>query len=260
MERLSGLDLAAVIKASGCLPSPVAVDYALQVCAGLAAAHAIGLVHLDIKPANLFLVAGAAGSGVIKILDFGISQWLDNTGEHTVSEVGGGPLCSRSYSSPEQLEGAGSLDQRSDVWSLGAVMFEMLTGECPLLRPAISEVWSGILSPIPSVRHLQPSVDQRLATIVEVCLETKRSSRYSSIEALALALAPFASVNAFPSTGRSRLGPRVQAPREAREPASGVTESNLGRTHGRAVWAPRRARVEPGTGSAAWSTRSTQRG
>jgi serine/threonine-protein kinase len=125
MEFLQGTDLAREIRARGAFPIPVAVRLATEFFDGLAAAHDLGVVHRDIKPDNVYLIAG----GRLKILDFGIAQGLDPTspdvGTATQSIIGT-PV----YMSPEQLLGQ-KLDQRTDIYSAGVMLYELLTGQLP---------------------------------------------------------------------------------------------------------------------------------
>ena len=131
MEYLEGKDLRATIRAHGRLPPERAIEYAVQACEGVAEAHARGIVHRDLKPSNLFVTRRADGSDLIKILDFGISKW--NVPEHEIGEgtETGIILGSPKYMSPEQIFASSKVDARSDVWSLGAIVYEMLVGRPP---------------------------------------------------------------------------------------------------------------------------------
>src|SRR5207237_1080277 len=127
MEFLQGTDLAREIKSRGAFPIPVAVRLATEFFDGLAAAHDLGVVHRDIKPDNVFVIGG----GRLKILDFGIAQGLDpvspDVGTQTQSIIGT-PV----YMSPEQLLGQ-KLDQRTDIYSAGIMVYQLLTGELPFI-------------------------------------------------------------------------------------------------------------------------------
>ena len=216
MERLSGMNLAELIQACGQLSAPVAVDYALQICAGLSEAHGIGLVHLDIKPTNLFLASRGGGPACLKILDFGIARWLDRPVTNDPLSIAGSPLGSPLYSSPEQLESRGDLDVRSDIWSLGVVLFEMLSGDCPFDQTSSGADRAEPVVPIPSVRQLRPGLDAGLARVVETCLERDRSRRYSTITELTTALLPFASGARSPAV--SPAPPRSESRRPYARP------------------------------------------
>src|SRR4051794_36022567 len=132
MEYLEGRDLAKILKEDGALGIEDAVDCMLQVCDALAQAHASGIIHRDLKPANLFLTRREDGGPHIKVVDFGISKILDPKLMH------GGPremtaaftvLGSPRYMAPEQLRNSKDVDGRADLWSIGAVMFQLITGK-----------------------------------------------------------------------------------------------------------------------------------
>src|SRR5580704_11081823 len=131
MEYLEGKDLRATIRAHGRLPAERAIEYAVQACEGVAEAHAQGIVHRDLKPSNLFVTRRADGSDLIKILDFGISKWSipgREIGEGTETGI---ILGSPKYMSPEQIFASSKVDARADVWSIGAIVYEMLVGRPP---------------------------------------------------------------------------------------------------------------------------------
>jgi hypothetical protein len=148
-------------------------------------------VHRDIKPANLFLVEGSPGWRAIKILDFGISKrFLAESSDVTTGVVMGSPC----YMSPEQLGGAGPVDHRSDIWSLGATLYELLTGQ-RAFDPSrtLPELVSSVLHrPHADVRSVVPGLPAGLASIVDRCLAKKREERFESAAALARALSRFA--------------------------------------------------------------------
>jgi serine/threonine-protein kinase len=189
MELLDGRDLRCVIQACGRMAPAVVVQYALQACSALSEVHELGLVHCDVKPSNLFLAASRHASARLKLLDFGIarSRLESNRGQHWSSPdwVVGSPL----YCSPEQLQGGTELDGRTDIWSLGLVLYEMLTGLCPFAAGSIAETHSRVLGePPPRLRELRPEIDPRLASIVETCLQKDRRRRFSSMHELCGAL------------------------------------------------------------------------
>jgi serine/threonine-protein kinase len=130
MEYLRGQDLQKLLATRGRLPVVEAVSYLLQACEGLTAVHALGIVHRDLKPANLFLTE-EGGKVILKVLDFGISKFtgddLTTTNLTKTSAFVGSPQ----YISPEQLHTPREVDARTDVWALGVILFELLTGEAP---------------------------------------------------------------------------------------------------------------------------------
>jgi serine/threonine protein kinase len=197
MEYLEGSDLGALLQQRGALPVPVAVEYVLQTCEALAAAHARGVVHRDIKPDNLFLNRLARGVEVIKVLDFGISKLpLARSAfeaRHPLVETTtamGSPI----YMSPEQIRASKSIDARTDIWSLGCVLYELLTNHLAFEAPSLTEVTALILeSPSPSLRSTCPELPAELERIIQRCLAKQPDQRYQDVAELAVALAPFAS-------------------------------------------------------------------
>src|SRR3984957_4604774 len=140
MDYLDGGDLRELIKGQGPLPIGTAIDYTVQVCVGIAEAHANGIVHRDLKPSNLFLTKRADGSDLVKILDFGISKW--RAGATAIPEMPqtGLVLGSPKYMAPEQLFGSADVDARADVWSIAAILYEMLTGRPPYDYPTLTRI------------------------------------------------------------------------------------------------------------------------
>jgi len=197
MEYLEGSDLSVLIHQRGALPVPVAIEYVLQTCEALAAAHARGIVHRDIKPDNLFLNRPAPGVEVIKVLDFGISKLpLARSAfdaRHPLVETTsamGSPI----YMSPEQIRASKNIDARTDIWSLGCVLYELLTNHLAFEAPSVTEVTAMILeSPGPSLRSTRPEVPEELERIIQRCLQKQPDQRFQDVAELAVALAPFAS-------------------------------------------------------------------
>src|SRR3954471_7195160 len=193
MEHLDGRDLAALIHERGALAPADAVDAVLQACEALAEAHALGIVHRDLKPANLFMVRRPDGTPSIKVLDFGISKLTAPGADHSMtktSAVMGSPL----YMSPEQMTASRGVDARTDIWALGVVLYELLTGRVPFRAETLPEVCGLILTAAPSpVRDFSPGVPEGLQSVVLRCLEKDRERRYSNVSQVAQALAPFGS-------------------------------------------------------------------
>jgi len=192
MERLEGEDLASVA-ARGPLPVSSVVRYVLQACEALAEAHFAGIVHRDLKPANLFLTFRSDASPCVKVLDFGISKMLaeqsavraprDLTGTHAVL---GSPL----YMSPEQLRAAKTVDVRSDLWSLGVIVYELVTGACPFGGDTMPELVAHILMEAPRpLRAFRPDAPAALEAVVSRCLEKSPDRRYASVAEFAAELA-----------------------------------------------------------------------
>src|SRR6187402_3573915 len=193
MEHLAGQDLADVLQERGPLPIKVAVEYVMQACEALAAAHASGVVHRDIKPENLFLTKHAQGLDFIKILDFGISKVALQPGGKRGNMRTMMPLGSPVYMSPEQIRSSEHVDARTDIWSLGCVLFELLTGTVAFNEPSLMQLSAAILEhdPVP-LRELVPDAPIELEDVVLRCLEKDVDKRYGNIAELAIALYPFA--------------------------------------------------------------------
>ena len=192
-ERLEGMSLAALLEANGSLPVETAVDYVLQACAALSEAHQLGLVHRDIKPENLFLAQFRNSTSLVKLMDFGIARWIGEgarSGRITNPRSSLGSPC---YQSPEQMENALEVDERSDIWSLGLVLYELITDCCPFEADTIQETcWKVLQGPRPSLAVARPGIEPGLAAVVDRCLTRDRSKRFGSMRQLASALRPFA--------------------------------------------------------------------
>jgi serine/threonine-protein kinase len=193
MEYLEGCDLEALVKHRGALPVAEAVDYVLQACEALAEAHFQGIVHRDLKPANLFLCTRSDRSSLVKVLDFGISKFASGPpGDAEVTRAAD-TMGTPRYMSPEQLKSARDVDARTDVWSLGVVLFRLLTGSLPFRGDGIAETSSAILNDEPrSLRAILPDVDPALEAAIARCLAKEREARFASVQELVAALWPFA--------------------------------------------------------------------
>jgi len=196
MECVEGRPLDRVI-AGRPLPVAEAVGYAVQIAAALAAAHQAGIVHRDVKPANVMVTS----AGHVKVLDFGLAKltWRARAGDEDPTctmeprTQEGVVLGTAAYMSPEQAEGR-PVDARSDVFSFGALLYEMLAGS----RPFHGETRLALLSAIlraapPPIRHGRPAVPVGLARIVERCLQKDREDRYASANDLHAELLAFRS-------------------------------------------------------------------
>lgn len=204
MEHLSGLDLQQIVDARGPLPITDTVDHILQTLEAVAEAHSIGVVHRDLKPSNIFLAARADGSSRIKVLDFGISK------EHSLDAPMGEALTatkqvigSPGYMSPEQMLTPRSVDGRTDVWAVGVLLFELLTGESPFRGETVAAVMTSILNrPPPKLRSKRPDAPEGLERVVDRCLKQSLTERFMNVADLARALAPFGSIHAKLSVER----------------------------------------------------------
>lgn len=196
MEHLEGLGLDQYLQERGPLSQAEAVDIVLQACEGLAEAHAAALVHRDVKPANLFLARRPDGQFSVKILDFGIAK-QKRSDEPGLTDPGKS-LGSPWYMSPEQMLTAHTVDERADVWSLGVLLFELLTNQRPFEGESVPQVCANVLTaPAPRISELRGDVPRELDSIILCCLEKEPTSRFRSVSQLAEALLPFASPSTY---------------------------------------------------------------
>ncbi|MDI1480933.1 serine/threonine-protein kinase [Polyangium sp. y55x31] len=191
MEYLEGQTLLSRLAEIGPLPVEEAAVHVLHACEALAEAHALGIVHRDLKPDNLFLTQAHDGSPCVKVLDFGVSKLLHDEGPTRTSTgaIVGSPL----YMSPEQINAARDIDGRSDIWAMGIILFQLVTGECPFGGSNVLQILAQLANkkpPAPSSlrRDLPPALD----AVVLRCLEKDRERRYPDMVALARDLAPLA--------------------------------------------------------------------
>ena len=232
MELLEGEDLEARLDREVRLPIELAVDLTLQACDALAAAHDAGIVHRDIKPGNLFLTTRRNGHPSVKVLDFGISKLAGELAEHghrtSAQEIFGSPF----YMSPEQLLSSADVDTRADVWSLGVVLYEMITGTLPFEADVLARLHIAVLQGDPiDVRRHGIHVPDELAEVIHGCLQRNRDTRLQSMRQLAEALAPFCT-----SLGLEALEGLRSAP--ARAPAASISSEWAAFTEGRSLAPP----------------------
>lgn len=219
-EYLDGRDLRELITERTRIPMAEAVDYIVQVCEALAEAHAAGIVHRDIKPENLLVTRAPEGAELIKLLDFGVSKCAGEV--HRSMTDPGNALGSPQYMAPEQMLDPSSVDARSDIWAVGAVLHEMLTGRSPFERGTIPAICAAVHnSHPPSVSDLRPEVPTEVDAVVARCMKKDPAARFSDVGQIALALAPFGLPWTWATAQRTQriLGraSRACAPRRALE-------------------------------------------
>jgi serine/threonine protein kinase len=195
MEYLEGTSLETLAKGQ---PFPIAdaVMYVAQACDALAEAHERSLIHRDVKPANLFLTKGKSGEPVIKVLDFGLAKSMASTEEFSSSALtaAGQSVGTPHYMAPEQITGQSPTDGRSDVWALGATLYELLTGHLAFGGITAAVIFAQILEGQPApLRTYRAEVPEPLVAIVERCLMKDPAARFQTARELAQALAAFVS-------------------------------------------------------------------
>jgi serine/threonine-protein kinase len=189
MEYLDGRSLADVIVAEAPFAPARALELALQISDALTAAHAQGIIHRDLKPENVFLVARGKQSEFVKVLDFGLAKLLHDDGAATQKTRAGAVMGTSYYMSPEQCEGAKTIDGRTDIYALGVVLFEMLTGKLPFGGDNEQEViLKQMTLPAPPARSLVPDVPRALDAIVRRALAKAPAERFPNMMAFGEAL------------------------------------------------------------------------
>ena len=180
MEFVKGITLKQLLDQDQLLPTPVALRIAKQVCAGLAAAHEVGVIHRDIKPQNILIEP----TGGLKIMDFGIARLTEDRGMTATGTVVGTP----DYMSPEQARGS-ALDFRSDIYSTGVVLYEVFTGSLPFEGDTpLAVVLKHVQEKPPAPQSKNPRIDPRIASIVLRCLQKDPAGRYQTVNELYEAL------------------------------------------------------------------------
>jgi eukaryotic-like serine/threonine-protein kinase len=211
MEYLEGVDLSQALRQGGPFPIEQAVTHMLQVCEAIAEAHAAGIIHRDLKPANLFLTTAADGSQTVKVLDFGISKAslgalegepMDqppDMGLTATQTVLGSPL----YMSPEQMRSSRSVDVRTDVWSMGAILYKLVTDRVPFDATSFPDLVLrvGNEEPLPP-RVFRPDLPEELEAAILGCLRKRLGDRFANVGEFAQAIAPFAPEEARVSVPR----------------------------------------------------------
>lgn len=189
MERLSGETLAQRLLTQGVLTPGLATRIGLELADALSAVHAAGVIHRDLKPANVFLATRGLRTDELKLLDFGVAKQLDMQTLTITGQLYGTPT----YMAPEQLADAKRVDARSDLYSLGAVLYECLTGRPPFHGANAAVLIADILTgERASVRALRPDTPPALADVVERCLQRQPRERFQDAVSLRNALAPLA--------------------------------------------------------------------
>jgi serine/threonine protein kinase len=194
MELLEGETLGAVLQRERALEPSFGAELVAQAAEGIEAAHRAGIIHRDLKPENLFVMTRDGGP-FIKIMDFGVSKFQTGTSSGMRGTQAGMVYGSPAYMSPEQLTGQANVDGRTDVFALGVVLFECLTGTLPFDAPTVEGLMVKVLrGELPPIESLRGVLSPALADVVRRALAPQRDERIASARELAEALAPFRAV------------------------------------------------------------------
>jgi eukaryotic-like serine/threonine-protein kinase len=243
MELLEGCDLRAIIDREGHLPPDRAIKYVLGACDALAEVHAAGIVHRDVKPDNLFLARGSGETETVKLLDFGISKSTRGDRGYETLEGLGSPL----YVAPEQLTRAAQVDGRADIWSLGVVLYELLSGRVPFGGESIGSICAAVMAGKPEpLRRSCRDVSPALEAIVLRCLSKRPEARFPTVHDLSMALRSLQCARAEISgpVSVSRWGPTEPGPRHTVHPPAPTNvprRQDRGRSRPARNWTPRMA-------------------
>ncbi len=226
MEYLEGDDLGALIAEQGPLRITQAVNFVLQACEAVAEAHAHGIVHRDIKPRNLFRTTRPDGTDQIKVMDFGVSKIIAPDRALELTD-GRSLLGSPYYMSPEQVRCPADADARSDIWSMGATLYELLTGQRAFQADSLPTLSLKIVNdPFVPPSKLRSEIPQGIDAILRKCLAKDPDSRYQTAAELASALSPFAGSDARIAARRAvRILRQSSAHKKGVEPAATVVDA-----------------------------------
>ncbi|MBS2014936.1 MAG: serine/threonine protein kinase [Deltaproteobacteria bacterium] len=188
MELLLGKDLGDILESEGPLDPARAIRYLLEACEAIAEAHERGIIHRDIKPSNLF-VANHEGGTIVKVLDFGIAKHAKAGDAALTTSVA--PLGTPQYMSPEQVRCAKDVDSRTDIWSLGVTLYELVTGRTPFAHEVASACIASIAAdPVPDPRTFRPDLSEGVVAVIMRALEKNPADRFPDVASLVDALAP----------------------------------------------------------------------
>jgi len=205
MELLRGSTLEAILIPGQPLDVALSCRIVCQILAALTAAHDAGIVHRDLKPANIFVVRGGARTPQVKLLDFGIARLSGQRAERRRITAKGMVIGTPMYMSPEQVRGATDLDGRSDLFSLGIVLYECVTGRLPFAEHSLPALLRFLLDgdPVPPA-ELCPDLPRAIVDVIERALQKDPALRYQSAREMFRDLHPYVRDNFYTETPRIR--------------------------------------------------------
>lgn len=259
MDFVEGVSVDRLLAKRGRIAYGEAVEIVRQTCEGLGEAHRLGIVHRDVKPHNVMVTSRGDGTATVKLLDFGIAQM--DSGMSTRLTVTEAVIGTPSYMSPEQLRSARAADARSDVWSCGVVLYELLTGQLPWNAASPGDLAVRMyMEPLAARAHPFPAdVPAEVVAIVLRCLSLEPEARWADATALADALAPFAADLsdadiATAGSVRAKAGRRTPNPRRPSRSELTFARQKVHGEDGRTAFelhelVPREARERQGSGA-----------
>ena len=278
MELLEGNDLSAEISTRGPLPVAEATSYIVEALDAIVEAHAAGIVHRDLKPSNLFLTGKAGSARRIRVLDFGISKISAGADAvpNAVLTSTKSMLGSPGYMSPEQVRSTKSVDARTDIWALGVILYELLTGAPAFRGETLGDIFAKIREEdLPPIQSHRPDVPAGLAAVLAGCLQRDREKRIPTAVAMRDRLLPFASgrertLDSIPDVERppdlanavTLAAPdttEVEPPRLAGETLATWTGDPSGKRRSRLLWGSLLAVAALAGGGVFWLVRSPER-
>jgi serine/threonine-protein kinase len=253
MEYLQGSDLAQLVKQRGPQAFHDVAEWVIQASEAIAEAHSLGIVHRDLKPANLFLTRKVDGAPCVKVLDFGISKLTNemaDKGMTKTSDVMGSPF----YMSPEQMRSTRSVDNRCDIWALGAILYELTAGHTPFDAETMTALVVNIMSEPPrELASFRQDVPPHLRQIVLKCLQKDPAARYQDVASLAADLSSLAPPRAqsnlqriFAVSGRAGAPPSGAPVAPTYVPTTDVAGATMGAGIPASHLLSEQARMTPG--------------